>query len=125
MLFEKSEESPQNQGLCVLEGEIRRFPKEIGLKIPQIGWNSITIKPDCPLFCGVPNEAYVYFVHSYYLSAKHEQDVVATAHYGIPFGAAVAVPKQSLYATQFHPEKSGAVGLRILRNFAAMQRGNA
>lgn len=125
MLFEKSEESPDVKGLGVLEGEIRRFPKEIGLKIPQIGWNSITIKPDCPLFRSVSNEAYVYFVHSYYLSAKHGQDVAATAHYGIPFGAAAAVPNQNLYATQFHPEKSGAVGLQILRNFAAMQRGNA
>ncbi len=125
MLFEKSEESVGVRGLSVLEGEVRRFPKEIGLKIPQIGWNSLEINSDCPLYRGVPNGAYVYFVHSYYLAAKHAENVAATAQYGIRFHASAADAAKNLYATQFHPEKSGAVGLQILRNFAAMQRGNA
>ena len=88
MLFQKSEEALGVEGLSVLEGEICRFPSDMGLKIPQIGWNSIEITPDCPLFDGVPNGAYVYFVHSYYLNAKHPENVAATAHYGIDFHAA-------------------------------------
>ncbi len=123
MLFQKSEETPGVKGLSVLEGEICRFPREIGLKIPQIGWNSIDITPDCPLYRGVPNGAYVYFVHSYYLKAKHLENVAATAEYGISFHASAADVSKNLYATQFHPEKSGAVGLQILKNFAAMQKG--
>lgn len=123
MLFQKSEETPGVEGLSVLEGEICRFPREIGLKIPQIGWNSIDITPDCPLYRGVPNGAYVYFVHSYYLKAKHLENVAATAEYGISFHASAADVSKNLYATQFHPEKSGTVGLQILKNFAAMQKG--
>ena len=123
MLFQNIEETAGVEGLSVLEGEVRRFPSDMGLKIPQIGWNSIEITPDCPLFCGVPNGAYVYFVHSYYLNAKHPENVAATAHYGIDFHAAAYDAKKNLYATQFHPEKSGAVGLQILKNFAAMQKG--
>ena len=123
MLFQNSEETVGVEGLSVLEGEVRRFPSDMGLKIPQIGWNSIEITPDCPLFDGVPNGAYVYFVHSYYLNAKHPENVAATAHYGIDFHAAAYDAKKNLYATQFHPEKSGAVGLQILKNFAAMQKG--
>lgn len=123
MLFEKSEESVGVEGLSVLEGEVRRFPKEIGLKIPQIGWNSLEIVPDCPLYSGVPNGAYVYFVHSYYLTAKNRENVAATAEYGITFDASAMDVRKNLYATQFHPEKSGAVGLQILRNFAELQKG--
>ena len=123
MLFQKSEETVGVEGLSVLEGEVRRFPSDMGLKIPQIGWNSIEIAPDCPLFCGVPNGAYVYFVHSYYLKAKYAENVAATANYGIDFHAAAFSASKNLYATQFHPEKSGAVGLQILKNFAAMQKG--
>lgn len=123
MLFEKSEESVGIAGLSVLEGEVRRFPKEIGLKIPQIGWNSLEIAPDSPLYHGVPNGSYVYFVHSYYLAAKYKENVAATAEYGITFDASAADVSKNLYATQFHPEKSGAVGLQILRNFAELQKG--
>lgn len=123
MLFEKSEESVGVKGLSILEGEVRRFPKEIGLKIPQIGWNSLEITPDCPLYHGVPNGSYVYFVHSYYLAAKYKENVAATAEYGITFDASAADVSKNLYATQFHPEKSGAVGLQILRNFAELQKG--
>lgn len=123
MLFEKSEESVGVAGLSVLEGEVRRFPKEIGLKIPQIGWNSLEIVPDCPLYSGVSNGAYVYFVHSYYLTAKNRENVAATAEYGITFDASAMDVSKNLYATQFHPEKSGAVGLQILKNFAELQKG--
>lgn len=123
MLFEKSEESVGVEGLSVLKGEVRRFPKEIGLKIPQIGWNSLEIVPDCPLYSGVPNGAYVYFVHSYYLTAKNRENVAATAEYGITFDASAMDVSKNLYATQFHPEKSGAVGLQILKNFAELQKG--
>ena len=116
MLFEKSEESVGIAGLSVLEGEVRRFPKEIG-------WNSLEIAPDSPLYHGVPNGSYVYFVHSYYLAAKYKENVAATAEYGITFDASAADVSKNLYATQFHPEKSGAVGLQILRNFAELQKG--
>lgn len=123
MLFQTSEETPGAQGLSVLEGEIHRFPSNMGLKIPQIGWNSISVAPDCPLYHNVPNGAYVYFVHSYYLKAKHPENVAATANYGIDFHASAADVTKNLYATQFHPEKSGQVGLQILKNFAELQKG--
>lgn len=123
LLFHESAESPGVQGLGVLPGVVRRFPKAPGLKIPQIGWNSLAFPKASPLFHKVPDGAYVYFVHSYYLEAACVDDVAATAQYGISFHAAVANEQKRLYATQFHPEKSGAVGLQILRNFAAMQKG--
>ena len=123
LLFPESEESKGVKGLGVLPGKIIKFPGDIGLKIPQIGWNSINIREGCKLYAGVPQNAYVYFVHSYYLQAADPEVVAATAEYGVTFHASVADEAHRLYATQFHPEKSGAVGLRILRNFAAMQKG--
>ncbi len=117
ILFESSEESPGATGLGLLKGRILRLPKESGLKIPHIGWNSLNIRPDEPLFAGLPEEPYVYFVHSYYLKAE-EDIVTATAEYGAQIHAAVR--KGNLMACQFHPEKSGRVGLQILKNFAAM-----
>ncbi len=123
LLFPESEESKGIKGLGVLPGKIIKFPGDMGLKIPQIGWNSINIREGCKLYAGVPQNAYVYFVHSYYLQAADPEVVAATAEYGVTFHASVADEAHRLYATQFHPEKSGAVGLRILRNFAAMQKG--
>lgn len=123
LLFPESEESKGVKGLGVLTGKIIKFPGDMGLKIPQIGWNSINIREGCKLYAGVPQNAYVYFVHSYYLQAADPEVVAATAEYGVTFHASVADEAHRLYATQFHPEKSGAVGLRILRNFAAMQKG--
>ena len=123
LLFPESEESEGVKGLGVLPGKIIKFPGDMGLKIPQIGWNSINIREGCKLYAGVPQNAYVYFVHSYYLKAANPQNVAATAEYGIEFHAAAADTDKKLFATQFHPEKSGAVGLRILQNFAAMQKG--
>lgn len=123
LLFPESEESEGVKGLGVLPGKIIKFPGDMGLKIPQIGWNSINIRESCPLYAGVPQNAYVYFVHSYYLQAEDPELVAAKAEYGVTFHASVADEAHRLYATQFHPEKSGAVGLRILKNFAAMQKG--
>lgn len=123
LLFPESEESAGIKGLGVLPGKIIKFPGDMGLKIPQIGWNSINIREGCRLYAGVPQNAYVYFVHSYYLQAANPEVVAAKAEYGVTFHASVADEAHRLYATQFHPEKSGAVGLRILRNFAAMQKG--
>lgn len=123
LLFPESEESKGVKGLGVLPGKIIKFPGDMGLKIPQIGWNSINIREGCKLYAGVPQNAYVYFVHSYYLQAADPEVVAAKAEYGVTFHASVADEAHRLYATQFHPEKSGAVGLRILRNFAAMQKG--
>ena len=117
ILFESSQDSPGAAGLGLLKGKILHLPRESGLKIPHIGWNSLALKEGESLFAGLPQESYVYFVHSYYLRA--EEDVVtATAEYGTVIHAAVR--KGNLMACQFHPEKSGRVGLQILRNFAAM-----
>lgn len=121
ILFEESEESPGVKGLGLLRGRVLRLPKESGLKIPHIGWNSLAVRKPGGLFAGVEGEPYVYFVHSYYLRA--EEDVVtATAEYGTTIHA--AVQKGNLLACQFHPEKSGQVGLSLLENFKAMaERG--
>ena len=120
ILFEESQESPGVKGLGLLKGKILRLPKESGLKIPHIGWNSLEVKNREGLFAGLPEAPYVYFVHAYYLRA--EEDVVtATAEYGATIHAAVR--KGNLMACQFHPEKSGKTGLAILENFAAMVKG--
>lgn len=114
ILFESSEESPGAVGLGVLKGKIVRIPDGEGLKIPHMGWNSISIKKDDALFKDVPDEPYVYFVHSYYLKAE-EDIVTSTAEYGVTIHASVA--KGSLRACQFHPEKSGELGIKLLKNF--------
>lgn len=119
LLFEESEESPNVKGLGIFKGKIRRFPSDMGLKIPHIGWNSLDIKQKDTLFKGIPENSYVYFVHSYYLEAEDLTDVATVTNYGIDFHSAVG--KGNIFATQFHPEKSGDVGLQILRNFASME----
>lgn len=118
LLFEASEESPGAAGLDVLRGTIRRIPRGDGRKVPHIGWNSLAITQPDGLFHGIPQDASVYFVHSYYLTAANEAEVAARTEYGVPFDA--AIQRGKLCATQFHPEKSGRIGLQILRNFAAM-----
>lgn len=123
LLFEASQESGGVEGLGILKGGAKRFPDSAGLKIPHIGWNSIDIEKNCPLYTGVESGSYVYFVHSYYLCAENADVVATTTDYGIRFHSAIAVPERKLYATQFHPEKSGGTGLQILRNFAALQGG--
>lgn len=118
LLFDCSEEGRQPvKGLGVLKGTIRQIPAGMGLKVPHMGWNLIKPQSGCVLFNNLPVNPYVYFVHSYYLEAEDKAVVAATAEYGVTIGAAVCRGK--LCATQFHPEKSGEVGLAILRNWAA------
>ena len=119
LLFEESEESPGVKGLGIFKGKIKKFSNDMCLKIPHIGWNSLEIKQKDTLFKNVPENSYVYFVHSYYLHAEDEEDVATVTNYGIDFHSAVG--KNNIFATQFHPEKSGDVGLQILRNFASME----
>lgn len=118
LLFDRSEEGGENvEGLGILKGEVRQFPLDAGLKVPHMGWNTLAFQTDCPLFKNLSPNPYVYFVHSFYLRAEDQGVVSATARYGTEFHAAVW--SGNVYATQFHPEKSGSVGLRILKNFAA------
>lgn len=119
LIFESSEESEGVEGLGLLKGKIVRIPDKEGLKIPHIGWNDIAINPTSRLFEGIPNNSYVYFVHSYYLEAENESEVAATTEYSAHIHA--AVESGNIFATQFHPEKSGDVGLTILNNFANIE----
>jgi glutamine amidotransferase len=121
LLFEGSEESHGVEGLHLLDGQILRIPDQEGLKIPHIGWNSLAYPNEGRLFAGIPEESYVYFVHSYYLKAKDERIVRATTEYSTLIHA--SVEKDNIFACQFHPEKSGAVGLAILKNFVSVQGG--
>ncbi|QHQ62529.1 imidazole glycerol phosphate synthase subunit HisH [Anaerocolumna sedimenticola] len=118
LFFESSEESEGVPGLGILKGKIVRIPDCEGLKIPHMGWNSLNIKPESKLFKGIENNAYVYFVHSYYLVAENKNEVAATTNYSTLIHA--SVEKENIYACQFHPEKSGDVGLKILKNFAEL-----
>ncbi len=120
LLFEESEESPGVPGLGIFKGSIRRIPDTKGLKIPQIGWNSLHFPRESRLFHGCKEEAYVYFVHSYYLKAADESIVSAETEYGVHIHA--AVEKDNVFACQFHPEKSSEVGLHILKNFLDVRR---
>ncbi|MBE5944621.1 MAG: imidazole glycerol phosphate synthase subunit HisH [Lachnospiraceae bacterium] len=115
LLYKTSEESPEATGLGILDGEILRIPELPGLKIPQIGWNSLNITPGAKLFKDVSDNAYVYFVHSYYLKSKNIEDVAATTDYSVNIHA--SVERDNVFACQFHPEKSSGVGLQILKNF--------
>ena len=115
LLFDSSEEAPGVKGLSILPGKVVRFSDEHGLKIPQIGWNALRLMGDCPIFKGIDDGDFVYFVHSYYLKADEISDVAATTEYGDLVHA--AVHRDNVYACQFHPEKSSSVGLKILKNF--------
>ena len=121
LLFEKSEESPGISGLGILQGEILRIPEKEGLKIPNMGWNSLEIQNNGRLFRGIKKHPYVYFVHSYYLEASDDRIVCATAEYGTKIHA--SVEQGTVFACQFHPEKSSDVGLRILKNFLSIGKG--
>ena len=115
LFFESSEESPGVEGLGLLPGKIVRIPYKEGFKIPHMGWNSIGINSSSRLLKGIEEGAYVYFVHSYYLQAAREADVAATTDYVVNIHA--AAEHENIFATQFHPEKSGDIGLQILKNF--------
>ena len=119
LLFEGSDESQGVEGLHILDGQVLRIPDAPGLKIPHIGWNSLELANDGRIFQGIENGAYVYFVHSYYLKAANEQIVKATTEYSTHIHA--SVEQGNVFACQFHPEKSGAVGLSILKNFADLK----
>ena len=118
LLYESSEESAGVKGLGILKGKILRIPDYEGLKIPHMGWNSLAIKPEAKLFEGIENQSYVYFVHSYYLKADNKDEVAATSNYSTLIHA--SVEKDNIFACQFHPEKSGEIGLKILKNFAEL-----
>ncbi|MCI7322138.1 MAG: imidazole glycerol phosphate synthase subunit HisH [Lachnospiraceae bacterium] len=123
LLFEGSDESEGVEGLHILDGQILRIPDQPGLKIPHIGWNSLTLQNEGCLFRGIDSNPYVYFVHSYYLKAADEKIVKATTEYSTTIHA--SVEQGNVFACQFHPEKSGKVGLSILNNFAELQGGRA
>ena len=120
LLFERSDESKGVKGLELLRGEILRIPVHEGLKIPHMGWNSLQLQNEGRLFDGLAKDAYVYFVHSYYLQAQQESIVKATTEYGVTIHA--AVEQDNIFGCQFHPEKSSESGLKILRNFASIER---
>ena len=123
LLFDSSEESPGVQGLGLIKGRITKIPNEytaedgskVFQKVPQIGWNDLKINPKSRLFAGITGNPYVYFVHSYFLTADNPEEVAASTYYGTEIHA--AVEKGNIFATQFHPEKSSEVGLKILQNF--------
>ncbi|MDD6156111.1 MAG: imidazole glycerol phosphate synthase subunit HisH [Lachnospiraceae bacterium] len=121
LLFAGSEESSGVEGLHVLEGDVVRIPDKEGLKIPHIGWNSLSLRNNGRLFAGIEDQSYVYFVHSYYLRAADEQIVKATTDYSTCIHA--SVEQGNVFACQFHPEKSSSVGLKILQNFIDIQKG--
>ena len=115
LMFERSDESEGVEGLGLLKGEILKIPDQEGLKIPHMGWNSLSIREGSRLFSGIEDGTYVYFVHSYYLKAADEAIVAASTEYSTHIHAAVECG--NVFACQFHPEKSSDVGLRILENF--------
>jgi glutamine amidotransferase len=114
LLMDSSEEHGVHQGLGLVPGSVQRFPHVPGMKVPHMGWNTIRTDPGTPLFEGLGEEEYVYFVHSYYAAAAPEHTLASTT-YIRPFAS--AVNSNLTYGVQFHPEKSGAVGLKILENF--------
>jgi glutamine amidotransferase len=119
MLYDGSEESPDTAGLGIVPGRVRRLPD--GVKRPQMQWNQLQLSaPEDPLFTGIEQGDWVYFVHSY--AADAGPSVIATTDYGGPVTAVIADGR--LWATQFHPEKSGAVGLRMLANFVGIVTGS-
>lgn len=118
LLYESSDETPGVLGLGLLKGTINRIPEAEGLKIPHMGWNSLDIREGATLFQGLAPNPYVYFVHSYYLKAQQEEEVAATTYYSTLIHA--SVEKDNIFACQFHPEKSGTVGLKILENFISL-----
>ena len=118
LMFASSEEAPGVEGLGLLKGKIVRIPEGDGLKVPHMGWNSLSFPKEGRLFAGIPENSYVYFVHSYYLQAE-EDIVTATAEYGVTIHA--SVEKGNVFACQFHPEKSSHTGLTILKNFVELK----
>jgi len=119
LYFEWSEEGGGVKGLGLIEGHVDKLPSTV--KVPHMGWNTIKIEAESPLIEGVPDEAYVYFVHSYKVNPRRHENVVATTIYGVKFPSMVEA-KPSIFGTQFHPEKSGKIGLTMLKNFIELAR---
>ena len=115
LLFEESEETPGAKGLGIFKGKNVLIPKKPGLKIPHMGWNSLTFTKDSPLFKDIPKDSFVYFVHSYYMEPEDKSIISATCNYSEELP--VALSKNNVHAVQFHPEKSGKTGLKMLSNF--------
>lgn len=119
LLFETSEEAVQKKGLGLIPGSVKRFCASNELKVPHMGWNTLKLQNrDCPLFKGIPGDPYVYFCHSYYADPQDKEVVAATCDYGVNFSAIVW--KNNFFGVQFHPEKSQATGLKILKNFVEL-----
>jgi glutamine amidotransferase len=118
LLFEVGYEGGQHEGLGVLPGEVVRFDLPHEYKVPHIGWNQLEIRRPAPILGGLASRAHVYFVHSYYVVPRNREDIAAETDYGQSFTSVVW--HDNVFATQFHPEKSQADGLRILRNFAEL-----
>jgi imidazole glycerol-phosphate synthase subunit HisH len=121
LLFEESEEDGQHPGLGIMPGRVRRFPPKKGLKVPHMGWNQLRYRKGCPLYKGVDEGSYVYFVHSYYVDPEEIRTVATTTTYGHDFVSIVQAG--NVFACQFHPEKSGSIGLKIFDNFAKLCKG--
>ena len=119
LLFNWSEEGEGGEGLNIVAGKVIKFPPGVGI-IPHMGWNQLKIASDTPLLSGIDRDSYVYFVHSYYVVPDQAEIIAATTDYGIDFVSAIV--KDNIYGLQFHPEKSQAVGLRILRNYIEITR---
>ena len=115
LLLEESEEGKE-PGLGIISGKVRRLPA--GVKVPHMGWNLVKFQTEHPVLSGIPSESYFYFVHSYYAEPEDQSIVAATTQYGIEFCSAVAW--NNVIATQFHPEKSGRLGLKIYKNFVEL-----
>jgi glutamine amidotransferase len=118
LLFDESEEFGLHDGLKVIPGRVRALDRKMGLKIPHMGWNEVAFRKPAPIFTGVPDGSFFYFVHSFYVDPVDPSDVAAETEYGITF--ACAVQRDNLFAVQFHPEKSQALGLKILENFSRL-----
>ena len=118
VLFEESEESPDEKGLSVLKGRVVKFPvyEEKGLKVPHMGWNRVRFNSSSRILDGIPNDNWFYFVHSYYVDPEENSLEMLNSDYGMDFTAGVI--KNNIFAFQFHPEKSSDLGLRILKNFS-------
>lgn len=118
LLFTESYENGVHKGLDIIPGRVEKFQIPTQFKVPQIGWNSIEVNPASRLLAGIPSGSYFYFVHSYYVVPEDEAVIAARTEYGVNFAS--ALEKGRIFATQFHPEKSSELGLRILKNFGEM-----
>jgi len=116
LLFEQSQEAKREKGLGVFQGAVKKFSEKLKLKVPQMGWNQLKLKGrDCPLLNGITDNSFVYFCHSYYADPGDEKVIAASTDYGIDFASVIW--RENIFGVQFHPEKSQAAGLRILKNF--------